>query len=139
VVLLDTHVWIWHVEGDARRIGARTARLLKRWTDEDVLRVSPLSVFEVSSLHTAGRLEFSRTLEQWISSATEIGGVRLLPLAAEAALDAGRIGAATIPDPIDRLLIGTARYTDATLVTADRRILDYAGKADGLAVHDARR
>jgi PIN domain nuclease of toxin-antitoxin system len=139
VVLLDTHVWIWHVEGDARRIGVRTARLLKRWTDEDVLRVSPLSVFEVSSLHTAGRLEFSRTLEQWITSTMDVGGVRLLPLAVEAALDAGRIGAATIPDPVDRLLIGTARYTDATLVTADRRILDYAASRRDLRTHDARR
>ena len=139
MVLLDTHVWIWHVEGDARRIGARTARLLKRWTDEDVLRVSPLSVFEVSSLHGAGRLEFSRTLEQWIRSTMEVGGVRLLPLAADAALDAGRIGAVTIPDPIDRLLIGTARQTDATFVTADRRLLEYAASRRDLRTHDARK
>lgn len=139
MLLLDTHVWIWHVEGDARRIGARTARLLKRGTDEDVLRVSPLSVFEVSSLHSAGRLEFSRTLEQWISATMEIGGVRLLPLPMEAALDAGRIGAVTIADPIDRLLIGTARCTDAALVTADRRILDYAASRRDLRTHDARR
>ena len=55
----------------------------------------------------------------------------------EAALEAG--GIRTVPDPIDRLLIATARQADATLVTADRRILDYGKSAYGCVVHDARR
>jgi PIN domain nuclease of toxin-antitoxin system len=139
VILLDTHVWIWHVEGNTRRVGVRTARLLRRWTDEDVLRVSPLSVFEVAALYASGRVELSRSLEQWIAGAMLDGGVRVAPLSMEAALEAGRIGAAAVPDPVDRLLIATAREVGATLVTADRRILDYAEAVRGVTVHDARR
>ena len=31
-------------------------------------------------------------------------------------------------DPVDQILVATARVTGATLVTRDRRILDYAAK-----------
>ena len=134
--LLDTHVWLWTVEG-VRHLGRRTARVIERWAEQDALRVSPLSVFEIAALHASGRLHLSKSPEQWIALALENTGARLAPLPMEAALEAGAIG--TVPDPIDRLLIGTARQTDATLVTADRRILDYARSAYGLAVHDARR
>ena len=136
--LLDTHVWIWHVEGNTHRVGARTARLLRRWTDQDALRISPLTVFEVAMLYTTDRVSLTRTLDQWTTTALQDGGVRLAPLTIEAALEAGRMGTGRVPDPLDRLLIATARQTDATFVTADRRILDYATTA-GLRVHDARR
>jgi len=139
VILLDTHVWIWHVAGDARRVGRSTVRLLKRSTDLDALRVSPLTIFEVSSLYLAGRIELSPTLDRWIAAALHDGGVRLAPLTMEMACDAGAIGAGSVPDPVDRLLIATARELDATLITADRRILDYAGSVYDLRVHDARK
>jgi PIN domain nuclease of toxin-antitoxin system len=43
-----------------------------------------------------------------------------------------------LPDPVDRLLVATARHLDATFITADRAILAYA--LDGhVRVHDASR
>ena len=137
--LLDTHVWLWMVEGAARHIGRRTVRLVERGAEQDVIRISPLSVFEIAALHASGRLQLSRAPADWTTHALEITRARLAPLPMEAALEAGGIGTATVPDPIDRLLIGTARQTDAALVTADRRILAYAAGARNIQVHDARR
>ena len=134
--LLDTHVWLWTVE-DARNLGRRTARFIERWAEQDALRISPLTVFEIASLHASGRLHLSKSPEQWIALALENTRARLAPLPMEAALEAGGMG--TVPDPIDRLLIGTARQSGATFVTADRRILEYGKSAYGLVVHDARR
>ena len=137
--LLDTHVWIWHVEGDERHLGRRTARLIDRWAEQEALRVSPLSVFEIASLYASGRLHLSQVPGGWMARALENTRARLSPLSMEAALEAGRIGTAAVTDLVDRLLIATAREADATLVTADRRILIYAASARGLTVHDARR
>jgi PIN domain nuclease of toxin-antitoxin system len=137
VILLDTHVWIWALEEDTRRLGRRTLRLLERWAGRDALRVSPVSVFELASLHVTGRVQLSRSPEQWVEAAIEAVGTRLAPLTTAAAIDAGRIGGAMVPDPIDRLLIATARQMDATLVTRDRRILDYAAETSAVRVHDA--
>jgi len=137
--LLDTHVWLWTVEGDHRRIGRRTARLLNRWAQQEAMRISPLSVFEVSYLHGTGRVAFARTLDQWMSAALENVRGRLAPVTTEIAILGGTIGGRLVSDPVDRLLIATARELGATLVTADRRILDYADSAGSPAVHDARR
>jgi PIN domain nuclease of toxin-antitoxin system len=136
--LLDTHVWLWTVE-NARQLGRRTARSIERWAVQDALRISPLTIFEIVSLHASGRLHLSEAPKQWTALALEHSRARVAPLPMEAAFEAGAIGKSTVPDPIDRLLIGTARHTNATLVTADRRILNYAKSAHGLAVHDARR
>ena len=137
--LLDTHVWLWIVEGHSQRIGRRTVRLVEQWAEHSALRISPLSVFEVAQLYASGRLQLSRTLEQWTTAALETVGGRVVPLTVGAATDAGTMGLIAVPDPLDRLLIATARQSDATFVTADRLILDYAAKTSSLRVHDARR
>ena len=139
VLLLDTHVWIWMLEGDARRIGSRTRRLLDRAHTGDAIRLSPVSIFEVSALHTSGRLGLSRPIERWLEAAIEGAGIRLAPISRDVAVDAGLLPRALVPDPMDRLLVATARQADATLVTADTKILEYAAASANLTVHDAAR
>ena len=137
LLLLDTHVWIWSVEGQVRRVGRRTRQLLSRAEAADAIRVSSATVFEVAALHTAGRLRLARAPEQWIREALGVAGVRLAPLSAAIALDAGGIPRAAIADPLDRLLVATARQLDATFLTSDTRILEYAIATGNLRVHDA--
>jgi PIN domain nuclease of toxin-antitoxin system len=139
VLLLDTHVWIWLLDGDSRRIGPRTRRLLDKAHARAALRVSPVSVFEVSALHTSGRLALSRSLEQWLDAAIDGAGIRLAPISREVAVDAGLLPRHLVGDPMDRLLVATARQADATLVTADAKILDYAAASGNISTHDAAR
>jgi PIN domain nuclease of toxin-antitoxin system len=136
VFLFDTHVWVWTVEGDSRRIPGGTRRVLARAEAGDQLRVSPASLFEVATLHTLERLRFSRTLDQWIRDG--LTHVRIAELTPAIALDAGQIPRAALPDPMDRLLVATARQLNATFVTADRAILAYA-RHGHVRVHDASR
>ena len=137
LVLLDTHVWIWTVEGDLRRVGRRTRALLSRAQTEDAIRISPATVFEVTAHHTAGRLRLARSPEQWMHDALAVAGVRLAALSAEVALDAGSIPRTALPDPLDRLIVATARQLDATLLTRDAGILAYASQTANVRVHDA--
>jgi PIN domain nuclease of toxin-antitoxin system len=139
VFLLDTHVWLWGLEHARGRLGRGTLRFLDRWADQDALRISPLSVFEVMALHAAGRVQLSRPAEQWLEAAMTAPGTRLAPLTSDAAMDAGRIGISHLPDPVDRMLVATARQMDATFVTRDLRILEYADETSAVRVHDARR
>ena len=139
MLLLDTHVWIWSVEGDERRIGSRTRRLLAKGEAADALRVSAITLFEVSALHTQGRLRLSRPLEQWIREAMEPAGVRLAECSAAVAIDAGTIPRSALADPLDRVIVSTARQLAATLLTADAQILEYAARRRDVRVHDASR
>jgi PIN domain nuclease of toxin-antitoxin system len=101
-----------------------------------LLRVSAISVFEVTALHVAGHVHFSTSAERWIRDALESGDVRVAEVTAEIAIDAGHIPAAVLGDPADRFLVAAARQLGATLITADRAILAYA-KGGHLRVHDA--
>jgi PIN domain nuclease of toxin-antitoxin system len=139
VFLLDTHVWIWTLELETGRIGRRTRGFIDRWAAQDGLRVSPVSVFEVSALHSAGRLRLSRPLEQWIRAALDPVGIRLAPLSLDAAVDAGAIGREVVPDPLDRLIAATARQMGATLVTRDSRLLEYAASTGSVRALNAAR
>ncbi len=139
MLLLDTHVWVWAVEGDERRLGRRTRSLLTTSEARGTIRISPMSVFEIVALHTLGRLILSRTPERWIREALDSAGIRLAELSIEAAVDAGHISRDALADPIDRLLVATARQLDAVLVTADAKILAYASSNRNVHLQDASR
>jgi PIN domain nuclease of toxin-antitoxin system len=139
VFLLDTHVWIWTLERETGRVGRRTRRFIDRWAAQDALRVSAVSVFEVSALYAAGRLRLARPLEQWIHAALDPMGIRLASLSLDIAVDAGAIGREILPDPVDRLIAATARQMGATLVTRDSGMLEYAAGTGSVRVLNAAR
>ena len=140
-MLLDTHVWIWAVDGGAK-LGPKTRRRLSmpssgRTRHAGPALISTASIFEVAALHTAGRLRFTQQVERWIRESVDRGGLRVVEIDRDVALDAGMIPASALADPIDRCLVATAREHQVPLVTADRRILGYARSTGLLRVIDA--
>ncbi len=139
MLLFDTHAWIWTVEGDARRIGRRAQRLIAQAAAREAVRVSPATLFEIVALHRAGRLRLALSVEQWIDASLDRPGVRLAELTREVAVDAGFIPRTALPDPLDRLLVATARQLDATFLTGEASVLAYAGRTGNVRVHDLAR
>jgi PIN domain nuclease of toxin-antitoxin system len=134
VILLDTHAWIWTVEGDSRRIGRRARQMIGRAEARESVRVSAATLFEIVALHAAGRLRLAQPPEQWIEASLDLPGVRLAELTRGVAVDAGFIPRAALPDPLDRLIVATARQLAATLLTADAAILEYAKQTGNVRV-----
>ena len=138
MLLLDTHVWIWTLEGDARRVGPRTRRQLQRGVADESIRISVASVFEITALHASGRLRLTLPVDRWIDDAVGALRARLLDISLGVALDAGRTPRASLPDPMDRFIVATARDEGATLLTCDRAMLDHARASRGVRAEDAR-
>jgi PIN domain nuclease of toxin-antitoxin system len=139
VLLLDTHVLVWSVEGDERRIGRQAQRLIERAESNGAVLVSPVTLFEITALHVAGRLRLGRPIERWILDALETTSIRIAELSPAVAIDAGHIPRTALEDPVDRLLVATARELEAAFLTGDARILEYASKTRNVRVHDAKR
>ena len=137
MLLLDTHVWLWSVHGDAKHIGRRARQMLSKAESAGTLRVSPVTLFEVTALHTLGRLRLTRPPDEWIREALHAGDVRIAELSAQMAIDAGAIPRAVLADPLDRLLVSTAQHLQATFLTSDSRILDFAAATRQVRIHDA--
>jgi PIN domain nuclease of toxin-antitoxin system len=136
-ILLDTHVWIWVVEGSRDRLSPEAVTRIQEASGAGEVLVSAISVWEVSMLASAGRISLARSLDDWVKAALRAPGVRFLELTPEIARESTRLPEGPGGDPADRILMAGARVTGAVLATADRRIVSY-GKRGHLAVMDVR-
>lgn len=84
-------------------------------------------------LETKGRLKFDRDGLEWVRAALGLPGIALAPLSPEIAVASTRLPGDFRGDPADRILVATARFFGARLVTRDKAILRYARK-ESLAV-----
>ena len=126
-LLLDTHVWIWFMLADAQlAIHKRTA--INRAAAAGRLRIAAISVWEAALLATRGRIVLRRPLAQWITAAVSAPGLSIEPLLPAIAVEACSLPEAFHRDPADRLIVATARVANATLMTRDQRILEYAAR-----------
>jgi len=115
-LLLDTHIWLWLFR-EPKRLGRRTLQILKDQKNE--LWLSPISTWEILTLHHKGRIKFHVDVAEWIAKAT--AGTQEAPFTHEIALAARHLP--LHQDPADRILAATAQVLDLTLVTADEKLL----------------
>ena len=123
MILLDTHVWIWWVQGDARLSNSDLATLDRKAVEG--VGICAISCWEVAMLHECGRIAFSCLLDEWLDCALAYPGVELLPLGRNVAVESCRLPGGLHRDPADRILIAEARERNCFLVTADEKILRY--------------
>lgn len=135
-LLLDTHVWIWVIEGRTDEVPSSVLHAVERAQADGRVWISAISVWEVGMLEAKGRLTLSRGTRDWVRRALGIPGVRLAELSPEVALDSSSLPGTIHGDPADRILIATARHLGATMVTRDRHIVGY-GEQGLLTVLDA--
>jgi PIN domain nuclease of toxin-antitoxin system len=123
-LVLDTHVWVWLVAGEAK-LGDKTLARIGQAARRGEALVAAISVWEVAMLEARRHLVLTKPVLQWVQDALTAPGLSLAPLSPEIAVDACRLPADPGGDPADRMIVATARQNGATLVTRDRRILDY--------------
>lgn len=122
VPLLDTHAWIWWVEGD-RRLQRRARDTLDRLPADGRPYLSAISLCEVAMLVERGRVVFSVPLTEWLAAAAHPRSVRLVPISADIAAGTAALPATFHRDPADRLIIASCRALGLPLLTRDARIL----------------
>lgn len=126
--LLDTHIVLWGLTAP-RKLSRTTRDILER---EDVY-VSALSVWELLLKEHAGRIELPRGR---FIDAVEGAGAKLIAFTAEHADSAAALGAMH-GDPIDRMIVGTARAERMVLMTRDAQILESAAAVLGSLLLEA--
>ena len=131
-VLLDTHAWIWLVNGDDS-LSAPARKAIAHAATRAQVYVSAISAWEIGLLEAKGRIRLGRDALAWISEAVSRPGMSLVPLTPEIAVASSRLPGYLHGDPADRILIATARVLPATLITHDARILEY-GESDHVTV-----
>jgi PIN domain nuclease of toxin-antitoxin system len=134
-VLLDTHVWIWLMDGALGEIAPDAVQAVQEAGARGAVLVSTISAWEVAMLHAKGRLRLSMDVREWVRRGFAAPGLRLTEFSVAVAVESAELHQVH-GDPADRILIATARRTGAALVTRDRQILEH-GREGLLAVIDA--
>jgi PIN domain nuclease of toxin-antitoxin system len=127
-LLLDTHVWIWLMDGTAGKLSPGTLQKIQAAAGKGRVFVSAISVWEVATLEAKGRLTLSMDCRTWVDRALAAPGVQLAAMTPEIAVDSARLPGSIHGDPADRILIATARALNGSLVTRDDQILSYSRK-----------
>jgi PIN domain nuclease of toxin-antitoxin system len=136
VILLDTHVIVWFMQADPR-LGGKARSAIETARRGEGIGISAITPWEIAMLAGKGRLSLGRPVSEWVRQTLEMDGISLAPLDPVIAVEAGEL-AGLHGDPADRIIIATARYHDAALVTADRIILDHAAAGHVQAIDAGR-
>ncbi len=136
--LIDTHVWIWYLDGAADRFPPGALPFLRRCLRGEGLVVSDISVWEVGTKAAKGKLTLLPSVPVWVERAGRVPGFAFLPLDRDTLLRSTQLPGTLHGDPADRMLIATATLTGLPLVTADASILEYAEGEGGFSACDLR-
>lgn len=137
-LVLDTHVWIWAVEGAAGHLAPGALAAIERAAGDATLAVSAISVWELAMLVKRGRLQLATAVSSWIEASLRPPGVRIIPVGTAVALDSVQLPDFDHhKDPADRLIIATARK-HGTLLTCDQSLLDWAAAHKHVRILDGR-
>ena len=115
-LLLDTHIALWAIVGDA----TLDQEFLDRLRHDPDIFLSPVSLWEITIKQATGKLTGPADLAERVRDI----GFRELPVTYAHAIAAGRLPPHH-RDPFDRMLVAQAAVEGMTLVSRDESIARY--------------
>ena len=125
MILLDTHAAVW-LANDNPALGPKSRLIALAARDENQLAISAISFWEIALLVSKDRIEIRYRPAELRVELLDTGIVELA-LTGDIALLAVELKNLH-GDPADRFIVATALAHDATLITADARLLRWRGK-----------
>lgn len=122
MIVLDTHVLVWHVAGETKKLSRKARQVLQRHGKRNELIISSVTIFEIATLERRGRLRFNISASGWLDQVRRLPEYRIEALTDDIAERAGQFGDAFPGDPADRMIAATALLRGAPLVTHDEKL-----------------
>jgi PIN domain nuclease of toxin-antitoxin system len=124
-ILLDTHIFVWIIT-EEKKISKNAHTSILEAIPHNQMLLSQISLWEIAMLVRKDRLKLSMPIRTWIRQALTTPGLALVPLTPEILIESCELPGKIHNDPVDRMIVSTARIENAILITRDQAILDYA-------------
>lgn len=119
--LLDTHVLIWFLTDNRKKLSPQTLAIFH--DESQTLYFSTASIWEMSIKHNLGRPDFQYDPTQIANELLNLG-FEMLNISLEHTLRVKNMPLIH-NDPFDRLLIAQAERENLTFLTADNAVIQY--------------
>jgi PIN domain nuclease of toxin-antitoxin system len=121
-ILLDTCAFIWAVSAPDKLTSDAATALTER---EALIYVSPISCAEIAFLAERGRIILEQHWKTWFNHFLRLNDWHVKDIDLPVIQEAYSLPGSFHQDPADRIITATARLYNLTVVTADRKIIDY--------------
>jgi len=123
MILLDTHTWIW-AHSQTKCLSDNVKEKIQT-TPTDQRAIASISIWEFAMMITRGRINLKIDPKRWLNNALSKSGLKVIELTPEIAVESCSLPGNFHKDPADRIIVATARIHNFTLLTKDRKILEY--------------
>lgn len=124
-ILLDTHIWVWLINGSAA-LSDQTVAILDQAATKGRLFVPEIAVWELATLVAKQRLTLNVPIKNWVQEAMQKPGIEMVPLSWEISIESTMLPGVLYPDPVDCIIVATARVKKYSLATRDEQIRKYS-------------
>jgi PIN domain nuclease of toxin-antitoxin system len=121
MILLDTHAWLW-LGMSPERLSAAAVSAIRAATTSGGLAIASVTLVETAWLMARGRLRLHGSPETLLPELLDGTGVVVKEITPAIAAAFAHLPDALGNDPVDRVIVATARVEGLPLVTRDRRI-----------------
>lgn len=121
MILLDTHAWLW-LATSPRRLSAAAAAAIQAASTTGGVAIASVTLVELAVLMSRGRLNLQGSPEALLPQFIERTGVTVKDITPAIAAFFTHVPDVAGFDPVDRLLVATARVEGIPLVTRDRKL-----------------
>ena len=127
--LLDTHILLWWTSQRRRLTRLQRNTLAAIQERGDSVAISAISLWELAMMAERGRVIPPMPLDLWLAEIERDPAITVFPLTGRIAYESVRLDEGFHSDPVDRLIVATARCHALQLVTSDKRIRRWSGVA----------
>lgn len=125
MILLDTSAlirWICVPE----KLSKRARKTIEEEIKKGEILISSISLWEICLLMKKERLGFWVDPENWLEKVESLPFIRFVPIDNQVAIKSVKLDGDFHQDPADRMIVATALLNGATLITSDKKILQYS-------------
>ena len=123
-LLLDTCAMIW-LSQDAKIAKSAKAVIERARKAKATICVSQMSAWEIGMLVSKDRLPAVKDADSWFAEFVTRSQIDIWPLTTEILVASSFLPHFDHGDPMDRIIVATARRNNLAIVTRDRPILAY--------------
>ena len=123
MLLLDTHVWWWALN-EPKKLSNKAYKIIREKPPSQ-RAIASISMWEFAMMVSTGKVDIRIPPDQWLDHAVHKTGIEVFNLSPKVASESCNLPGEFHQDPADRIIVATARINNLTLITKDKKILNY--------------